>query len=301
MQAALHDPERGYYGRHIRTVGNRGDFATSASLSDLLGRSIAAWARHALCETRCRDLIEVGPGHGRLAQSVLASFPRFRRPRLHLVESSSPLREQQQTLLGKSVRWHSSLTDAIDACHGRACIYSNELVDAFPVRRFRKESEGWSEHYVLPEDSLWKPVSSLPDSSIFSIPHPSGQVVEVHQSYHLWLPHQLENWQAGRMLTIDYGAQAGDLYRRQPGGSLRAYFHHQCFTGPEALIRPGHQDLTADVNFTDLIQLAGNGFRSLQTQAEFLRPWADATSTDSFLIDTHGAGAAFLVLETQPA
>ena len=44
MAEALYHPDFGYYTRHIRTVGgSRGDFATSATLSELLGEAIAAW------------------------------------------------------------------------------------------------------------------------------------------------------------------------------------------------------------------------------------------------------------------
>jgi len=43
MQRALYDPQRGYYTARIRTVGARGDFSTTATLSTQLGKAIAAW------------------------------------------------------------------------------------------------------------------------------------------------------------------------------------------------------------------------------------------------------------------
>lgn len=300
MQAALHDPERGYYGRRIREVGPRGDFSTSASLGGLLGRAVGAWARETLRVTACRDLIELGPGTGSLAREVMRHFPWWRKPRLHLVERSVPLRERQRETLGDRVRWHDDLAAALQACSGKACIYSNEFVDAFPVRRFRKEAGGWSEQHVLPASSLWTPCEKLPDSSIFECPWPPGQIVEVHESHRDWLEKNLVGWRAGRMLTLDYGAELAGLYHRQPDGSLRAYFHHQCFTGGEALARPGHQDLTADVNFTDLARWSENhsNVLSLRTQAEFLAPHVRDSDQDRFLTTSHGAGDAFLVLET---
>ena len=45
MARALFDPERGYYTRHIRTVGSRGDFSTSATLSPSLRGAAAAWLK----------------------------------------------------------------------------------------------------------------------------------------------------------------------------------------------------------------------------------------------------------------
>ncbi|MGB6221621.1 SAM-dependent methyltransferase [Haloferula sp.] len=302
MAAALHDPARGYYARRIRGVGQSGDFTTTPGLTQVLGKAIAAWANHSLREENCHDLIELGPGEGALALTVLRSLPWHRRLRthLHLVETSAPLRDKQESLLGKRVHWHQSIEDALEACDGRACIYSNEFVDAFPIRRFRKTGEQWEESFLLPQQEIWRTTEQLPASTIFEQNWQDAQVVEVHQSYHEWLDRTLPHWKQGRLLTIDYGARDRDLYHRQPMGSLRAYFHQTCLTGPEVRARPGHQDLTADVNFSDLIQWPAGDIAmvSLLSQSEFLAPFADRDDpADQFAIDPAGSGAAFLCLE----
>jgi SAM-dependent MidA family methyltransferase len=173
MERALHDPERGYYARRIRGVGKSGDFTTAPMLSPSLARAIAAWANRAMAETGCRDLIEAGPGEGKLAAEVLRALPFARRwrTRLHLVERSEPLRAKQQALLGRKARWHETLEAALEACGGRACIFSNELIDAFSVRRFRREDEGWSELFLSPGDpptEVWQAATGLPSSVQFS-------------------------------------------------------------------------------------------------------------------------------------
>ncbi|MBK1825939.1 SAM-dependent methyltransferase [Haloferula rosea] len=304
MEAALHDPERGYYARRIRDVGIRGDFSTTPSLSGTLGRAIGAWAAKALRETGCRDLIELGPGSGALAHAVISALPWHRRlrTRVHLVETSSPLRERQQALLGRSVHWHQTLSEALATCGGRACIYSNEFVDAFPVRRFRLNADRWEEQFVTPGRSHWNTTSELPSGSVFSREWADGQVVEVHSPYRKWMEEHLTYWKRGRMLTIDYGDQVADLYHRRPDGTLRGYFHHQLVTGPEILDRPGHQDLTCDVNFTDLIEWSAPRVRMLRLieQSDFLKPHVDFNQpTDAFVSAAHGAGGAFLCLEQE--
>lgn len=301
MQAALHDPERGYYGGRIRTIGRNADFSTTPTLSSSLGRAVARWADLALGRSRCRNLVELGPGSGELASTVLAHLPWLRRMRttLHLVETSAPLRKAQEQRLGKRVQWHSSIDEALDACRGRACIYSNEFVDAFPVRRFRKEAAGWSELWVTPGKFEWRACATLPRSSVFTRNWTDGQIVEVHESYHEWLHSLLEGWNAGSILTIDYGHPLESLYHRQPEGSLRGYFHHQLVTGMELLERPGHQDLTADVNFTDLIDWPAADLEAieLQSQAGFLREHVSSGSdADRFVAAAGGAGGAFQVL-----
>lgn len=302
MAAALHDPARGYYARRIRSIGQSGDFTTTPGLTQVLGKAIAAWANRSLREEKCHHLIELGPGEGTLALTVLQSLPWHRRlrTRLHLVETSAPLRTKQQSLLSKRVHWHESIEAALEACGGKACIYSNEFVDAFPIRRFRKSGTGWEELFLLPQQEIWRPAEQLPASTLFEQSWQDGQMIEVHQSYHKWLMRTLTHWKQGRLLTIDYGAQDRDLYHRQPSGSLRAYFHQNCLSGPEVWARPGHQDLTADVNFSDLLQWPSKQTKmiSLLSQSEFLAPFAERDDpADQFAIDPAGSGTAFLCLE----
>lgn len=253
MDLALHDPERGYYARRIRGVGRGGDFTTTPMITPALGKAIAAWADEAMKATGCRDLIELGPGEGLLTRAVMDHLPWWRRmrTRFHLVETSTLLEQKQRSLLDDQAFWAVCIEGVLHGCGGKACVFSNEFADAFPVRRFRREEDGWSELFVSPAEE-WRKCEELPDSSIFEIPHPTGQIVEVTESYHEWLSGWLPRWKAGRMLTIDYGAEAAAIYHRRPRGSVRAYLMQQRLEGPAVYENPGRQDLTADVNFTDL-------------------------------------------------
>lgn len=308
MQRALHDPERGYYARRIPEVGRHGDFTTAPMLSKVLAQAIAGWVVQSMQETGCRDLIELGPGQGRLAADVLSHLPwRVRwKTRLHLVETSQPLREHQQKLLGTKAAWHSCATDALAACDGKAILFSNELVDAFPVRCYQRTDEGWQELAVsrnsdgsIAETLL--PATKLPDSSSFSQPHPVGQRIEVHESYRQYLQEWLPAWEKGRMLTIDYGSQADRLYFRRPRGTLRGYLHHQRLEGLAIYQNPGRQDLTADVNFTDLQPWSAPWVddQRLMSLGDFVRNFQN--HDDPSLSDPMGAGGAFLVLDQRAA
>lgn len=152
MARALHDPQRGYYARRIQGIGGqRGDFATAATLSTLLGQAIAAWIqenRRALPEVR--HVIEVGAGNGVLMETVRRSLGWWQRRRFqwHIVETSVALREQQKQRLGAAVMWHVDLESALRACGGAAFIYHNELLDAFPVRLVQCHEGEWQEVFV---------------------------------------------------------------------------------------------------------------------------------------------------------
>ena len=303
MDRALHDPRHGYYARRIQAVGRGGDFTTAPMLSAAPARAIAHWATAALRETGCRHLIEIGPGEGTLAAAVLKHLPwRLRwKTRLHLVETSGPLMERQRKLLGKRATWHSSAREALEACDGNAVIWSNELVDAFPVRLFLRTADGWQEIGVETGDAPLReslvPPASLPKSSAFLDRYAIGQRVEVHESYHRYLQEWMPCWKSGRLLTIDYGAQNDALYHRRPHGTLRAYLLHHRLEGPAIYQNAGRQDITADVNFTDL-QAWSQPWVSAQTLSslrDFQIAHGDALPAE--LAEPDGAGDAFLVLD----
>jgi SAM-dependent MidA family methyltransferase len=366
MREALYHPEHGYYARNIRTVGRRGDFATSASLGEALGSGIARW----LWKNRIRHrgkwhVIEAGAGSGELARTVLRRLGPWRRLGLHyhIVETSPVLRAEQQRALPQfRVHWHDSMNAALAACDGCALVFSNELLDAFPCRVLERRDGRWLELGIRVEggyvsecliecdadktvaaplcrgenwgarrqskrsvDSLrvaqperqppgWQsavtteflaPQDCPPlASSALEIDAAEGQRVEVNVAAAEWLASWAHAAREVIMLTIDYGDEVPALYRRRACGTLRAYFHHQRFEGLEVWHRFGRQDITADVNFTDLrawTERLGWRTRALETQAEFLAAHGaiHAGLHDAQLADHTGAGAAFKVLVSE--
>ena len=296
MEAALFHPEKGYYTNRISSVGTRGDFTTTPQLSPLLAKAIAKQFR----ESGFKNLVEIGPGTGQLAQSVWneLSFLQRRKTNLHLVEVSPPLQALQKKALPKASH-HQTIQSALAQISGQAFIYSNELVDAFPVRIFRKEALDWSELFLsgsypsLQED--WQPTDLLPSSQLFHSPFISpGQRIEVHESYSQWLAKWVPEF-SGQLLTIDYTAP-------QPPprhGTLRGYFRHDRLTGTNLYQNAGHIDLTADVCFDDLEnwgQELGLNTRLRQSQRGFLLPLSTGSQRDQFLTDPEGTGGAFEVL-----
>lgn len=337
MQEALYHPRFGYYSANIKDVGRGGDFSTSATLGDGLGAAIASWITRSSEELGWKDIpvIEIGAGNGALAKSVLKHLPWRKRWRTdYMIYETSPiLRERQKQILRwRGVRWIDSLPQALDEMQGHALIFSNELVDAFPCRLFMRSDDSWIELGVrilrdgsLSEVSLTAPLTLGGFASPDTLPLPSqaleGQRVERHDSYHSWMRAWAPHWKSGSMLTIDYGDTEERLYTRRPEGSLRAYWKHQRYTGRDLYTRFGKQDLTADVNFSDLITCGEAwGWKTIHftTQREFLNRFllSEANSspgkgigqpasptTINSNIDTEGlegAGNSFKVLEQQP-
>ncbi len=72
----------------------------------------------------------------------------------------------------------------------------------------------------------------------------------------------LTSLKAGFHLAIDYGYLDREFYAR-PRGTLMCYWHHQLSEDP--YVRIGEQDITAHVNFSDLIE-AGRAAALLKTE-----------------------------------
>lgn len=330
MELALYDREHGYYGSNIGTVGGqRGDFSTSATVSAALGEALASWyVREVSTNWHDRSAtIEIGGGTGILSADFLSSIPLHYKIRaLHrMVETSPSLMKSQQETLGKLSRakWFADVSEAITSKTHYA-IFSNELVDAFPVIQLRWDSptREWFEVFVKfdPERGLSEHFRRLdqtrPNFSRESFatlrhfsqyPPEDGQRVELHASYRSWLRDTVQHLPIGSdMLTIDYGSEdAGEIYAKRPGGTIRAYHKRQRLTGPAVYRLFGRQDITADVNFTDLREWGetfGMETVACESQADFLqrhlhdKPSLIAHRETQYLLSEDGAGTAFRVL-----
>ena len=244
MADALYNPKTGYYSTNIKTVGGRGDFSTSATLHPALGSAICGWLKQqSEANPEVSDIIEIGPGDGSLMATVRSFTPWLQRRkfRYHLVESSPVLREIQQKKLGRKVTHHSDIQSALSAANGNAFIYSNELVDAFPVilLQWNADSNSWDEIWLsksdgsyqeiarpyIPEDRSPELSSALASWNAQDPPKP-GQRIEIHFSYQDWLQSWAPALNSGSILTIDYGDVFPDIYHRRPHGTLRAYCSH---------------------------------------------------------------------------
>jgi SAM-dependent MidA family methyltransferase len=158
-------------------------------------------------------------------------------------------------------------------------IFSNELLDAFPVHRHGWDAKNrkWFEWGVVVEGKKF--VWARLDNSTFRIPHsalesvlPDNYTVETSPAAEKWWREAAGILLHGKLLAIDYGFTAGEMFSpARTRGTLRAYSRHHVTT--DILADPGEQDLTAHVNFS-AIQKAGEeaGLKTENfcTQPQFL-------------------------------
>jgi SAM-dependent MidA family methyltransferase len=296
MELALYCPDYGYYEQQTDTVGSRGDFITSVSTGELFGQLLAFQFANWLAELRPADgglqIVEAGAHDGKLAGDIL-NWLKSNRPQLFarleycLLEPSTRRREWQREVLkpfAPRARWFSGFNNpSFQRING--IIFSNELLDAFPVRRFGWDAKNkkWFEWgvAVAGDQFVWSkistPHSDLPASS-FQLPAsllavlPDGYTIETSPAAETWWREAAGSLSNGKLLAIDYGFTTDEwISPARTNGTLRAYFRHH--VNNDLLANVGEQDLTAHVNFS-AIQKAGEeaGLKteSFQTQPQFL-------------------------------
>lgn len=272
MNLALYHPQAGYYMRDDQKIGIQGDFYTSSDVTPLFGYSLAEqfaqmWVL--LGSPAQWQLVEYGAGKGKLALDVLTRlrdcYPdAYGGLKYYIIEISPAMMELQKKELESRpglegrVAWVSRPEDINHSGGITGCVFSNELVDAFPVHRIIKTRGELKEIYIktvaggLAEEQ--GPLSSrelLRYTDMFDIRLEEGQTAEVNLAAEEWLREIAQSISRGFLLTIDYGCEARDLYNpMRPGGTLRCYSRHRLLDSP--LEQPGCCDITAHVNFSAL-------------------------------------------------
>jgi SAM-dependent MidA family methyltransferase len=271
MEAALYDEQAGYYRRNdLRRWGREGDYRTSPERSVLFAATFARYFAKLYAELGTPvawTILEAGAGDGRFARGVLETlqtgYPEVFAATQYVIDEpggDSRLRAQLGSFADRVE--FKSLDDCDQIRAG--IIFSNELLDAFPVHRVTVRSGQLLELYVdvgAEQNFEWTtgPLSNAAISDYLvssEIELKEGQVADVNLEIRNWLQRAARRLANGYLLTVDYGAEAGELFDslQRPEGTLRAFYRHQFLN--DALTLPGEQDLTSTVDWT-LVKRAG--------------------------------------------
>ena len=279
MDLALYSPESGYY-RSNTPIGPVGDYFTSPTAHPVFGALVAAQLQQ-MWEISGRPtvftVVEVGAGNGMLARDVAeatqSTTPDFSRALRYVSIDYSVKR-----MLSSGVQ---PIVAAKLPIHGLVgCILSNELMDAFPVHRFKVQNGSIQEVFVGLSGAEFVEVLQAPSNAMIADrvrkatneELPEGYQGEVSLRISDWITEAASVLERGFVLTIDYGGTAAELYSpKRKGGTLRCHYEHVVSSNP--YIRVGRQDITAHVDFTELKD-SGNrcGLEVIgyTTQREFL-------------------------------
>ncbi len=262
MTLSLYHQKYGYYQKNAPKTGKRGDFITSTSVGDVFSRVMA---RVLIKEIQKNEyapvIVDAGSGDGNFISSFLDEVKtvdyKFYEKLTYFVLESSPYHQQ---LIAERTKHHnvliypslSTIKKELPKLNG--ILFSNELLDAFPVRVIEKQRElvevciglndydCFEEVYIPctdPEILNWLACHELQVSD--------GQRIEIPLAMGEWL-NEVGIWLShGKVFTVDYGYTNEEWETPgRRGGSLRGYQDHQFIEN--VLQSPGEMDITTHVH-----------------------------------------------------
>jgi len=285
MDLALYHPMYGYYNSPQLEFGAKGDFTTAPEVSNLFGKCLVREIQPIISTLGPADILEIGAGSGKLACDLLLELKHNNCLPNHyyIYEISPALRKKQQTLLKTHchffcdrISWLTELPKNF-----RGVVIGNEVLDALPVHTFVIDNELIKERSVIFQNNkfTWKDTHP-PSPEMLKIIQPLYEQETFADGYRSEVNVQLENFVAsvtnsvkeGIIFWVDYGYGRTEYYHpERKNGTLTCFYHHIKNDNP--FIYPGLQDITAHVNFTQVIEAAFKCHGKLAgytTQANFL-------------------------------
>ncbi len=288
MELALYAPGLGYYAAGARKFGAAGDFITAPEISPMFGQCLARAIADTVRATN-GDVLELGPGSGKLACDVLRELDTIDAlpKRYLLLEVSADLRQRQQQAIAQLPAHLAALAHWIDALPENfdGAIIANEVLDVVPVHLLTFLG-GWIfERGVVVEENgnfKWRDVPALPKSLVEPVARiqsgfannmpPDGYLTEVAPAVDGLVASLAKMLRRGCLLLVDYGFRRAEFYHEsRRSGTLMCHYRHFAHTDPFYL--PGLQDITAHVDFSSVAEAAiaqGLELIGYTSQAQFL-------------------------------
>lgn len=270
MAAALYDDRDGYYGRADRIPqGRAGDYRTAPETSPFFAATFALYFSKLFTELKwppSLTIFEAGAGSGEFARDLLnrlrTNCPEVFAVTHYVIDEVSPAarRRAADRLNEFSDRVTFRRLADVEPPVTAGIVFSNELLDAFPVHRvimragtLRELFVGVTESdFVWVEGELENRVAEYCERAGINLLE--GQIAEISLEAENFIAGAAGLFDRGYLVTVDYGAERNDLLSdpNRHQGTLRAFRRHQLMD--DMLANPGEQDLTTTVDWTQIIE-----------------------------------------------
>jgi len=287
MNLALYQPGLGYYSSGNQKFGSRGDFITAPQISPLFSKCLASQCLQIMDDFKEATILELGAGTGVMAKDLLLglgehnSLPK----KYYILEVSADLKIRQQKLLKRAIPEYIDniiWLDCLPEKKFKGLVLANEVLDALPVKRFKKESNLFKEVKVTVSDNNFCWIDTIANVELvdtltklegkLSAPFPDNYHSEININLKMWLDSIQSSIEKGVILFIDYGYTMPDYYHPEKfDGNLSCYYRHRVHSDP--FFYPGLQDITTSVDFTSVAHYAkkiGLNINGFTNQVYFL-------------------------------
>lgn len=247
MSLALYHPNLGFYRRPTRPFGIAGDFFTAAQLQPVFGQCVLRFIQGLL--TRIGGVhdgvLELGAG----AMELSAALSNFGY---------------------RAYDWNTSPLPR----RFTGVILAHEFFDALPIHLLTLQNRRWRELRVTTGPTGFQFVTAEPSSVLSRGARRhrqfiTGELLELRPAAATWIKRISRRLDRGFLVVVDYGYTNPEL-ARFPEGSLLSYRRHSA--AATVLSDPGERDITAHVNFSELMHAAARENFLLETN-DSLRLW----------------------------
>ncbi len=270
MTLALFEPRFGYYMQE-KPIGIHGAFTTAPEISHLFGQCLATYCKKMIMHFSegLPVIVEIGAGTGKMAVNLLLALEKKKAlPKQYLIiEKSSHLIAQQKANfmqwiphLMSRITYQKTLCNEIEGI-----VIANEVLDVLPIHLLQWHKKQLKEKYVVWKENqfdwqlgeistqnLQREGQRLSNQYLQQV---SSYLLEINTSLYSFIRLLSQKLKKGCCLLIDYGDSESIYYDlKRVKGTLRCYYQHRCYANP--LQRVGLQDITHDVNFTQLAEIA---------------------------------------------
>lgn len=284
MQQALYHPNLGFYNDPQFELGSFGHFITAPLISPLFAKCLAKEISSILPQ-KVYTILEIGAGTGQLASDLIHELTQQKcLPKAYLIHEISPsLSHKQKTLLQKKQASFFDRFHWIDEIKNleNVIVIANEVLDAISFDCFQIENDVIKERCVSFSNNQFHFENKHPRSNALmqdvkrlrkQFKLPDGYQSESHLKRKKWMASLSRQIKSGIIFLIDYGYGAREYYHpERVQGTLACFYKHHYHVNP--FLYPGLQDISAHVNFTDVIETAHENDWELlgfTTQAAFL-------------------------------
>ena len=252
MDAALYDPELGFYTKGPEIGTHEGSFNTNAMFPAFAFTIARAIERADELVGETLRIVEFGGGTGELAANLLSFLGT---PHDYVIVDISPgLRKRQKD------RGINAVESANDLLPAPTFAFGNEVLDALPVHRVMGNGKDELLEFYVDIDSNGEFIERPDQPStpllaerlkVEGISLGRGQITELCLDLDPFLEKASKIITKGYLMFIDYGEKASTLHSHSHrNGTLRSFRSQQAVFSPFESV--GDQDLTADVDFTAL-------------------------------------------------
>ena len=292
VELSLFHPQYGYYSSGKAEIGKKGDFYTAPAVHSSFGETLSHFTASAanLLGEKTFKIVEFGASGGQMAfdilQSLQRNYPELYEKTCYIMVEISPAAvhtgKQRLKPYKEKTKWVKDVRD-LPAESFSGVIIANEFLDSLPFHRLRSDGSEIKEVFLLLNDEggIEETLCGLqsPELRGFCDRYlnfcEKGREAEACLLAGNWIGDVAETLRRGFILNVDYGGLASELYVPEKiTGTSRCFFEHH--VSSDFYSKVGEQDITADVNFSELMRTgaaAGLSTVKYTTQGQFLVDW----------------------------